>query len=359
MQVSRSIAFVIIFAAAALLAWLFWRPDGGVSALRAAATPQERLIKGQSAARTAGSMSAARGALEDMRRALRQMSVEEARAWILSELLHGEDFSTAMDLTVGTDQNLAGWPSYRVFLLDMLFLVDPAAAAEKARELLNGPPAESNADEWAVAMRNLARSAQVADTALLQAKSAELLQRNEWREKPSAGYLEAFDVIVHLRHTALTPELLRFCEDRDHKAVRHASFLTLDRLVMAKPAEVLPKLDDFAAAHPGSRLMISNMMARADVRDAAQRAALETYLMSPDRTAEELRGFASVFPNGNVAVSQNLLTRAPVLQGSDLAEQDRAALEAVTGWLADPRFAQAQEALRLSHQRLRSFTQAR
>lgn len=52
--------------------------------------------------------------------------------------------------------------------------------------------------------------------------------------------------------------------------------------------------------------MLSNMIARADVRDPVQKQALETYLLDPKRTAEELRGFASVFPNANVAISQNL-----------------------------------------------------
>ncbi|MBL9131209.1 MAG: hypothetical protein JNG86_08425, partial [Verrucomicrobiaceae bacterium] len=206
------------------------------------------------------------------------------------------------------------------------------------------------------AMRNLARGSQSPeDTALLKTKTAEMLRNKEWRTKPSAGYLEAFDVIVHTQNTALAPDLLNLCEDRDQRGTRHAAFLTLDRLAMAKPAELLPELAEFAAKHPSSRLMVSNMVARADIRVPEQRQALENYLLDERRAPDELRAFASVFPNGNVSVSQNLLTRAPVLQGADLAAQDRVALETMTAWLEDPRFAKVREPLAEACKRLHGF----
>lgn len=129
----------------------------------------------------------------------------------------------------------------------------------------------------------------------------------------------------------------------------------LDRLVQGSPGEVLPVLAESAGQHPQSGLMLSNMMARADVRDAAQRRALEGYLLDGSRTAEELNGFASVFPNANFHISNNLLTRTPVLNGAELAERDRAALQTVQGWLADPRFAPVHPTLRTVHRRLQGF----
>lgn len=101
--------------------------------------------------------------------------------------------------------------------------------------------------------------------------------------------------------------------------------------------------------------MLSNMIARADVRDPAQWQAVETYLLDPKRTAEELRGFASVFPNANVAVSQNLLTQAPTIQGADLAARDQSTLEVASAWLVDERFKNIREPLRVIVMRLENW----
>ena len=297
----------------------------------------------------------AKTALQEMKKALRQMDAKEAVAWILQELEHSKDFATQLELELGTDQNLTAWPSYRVFLLDALMLVDPALAATKARELLQSP---GTADEWAIAMRNLARGGGLPeDDALLKAKSAELLRNSTWRSQPSSGYLQAFDVIVHTKNTALAPELMSLCDKRDQQAVRHAAYLTLDRLLLVQPDVVLPALSQSASQHSQSGLMISNMIARADMREPKQQQAVETYLLDEQRTAEELQGFASVFPNANLSVSDNLLTKSPSIDGTELALKDRAALETITAWLADPKFARVQTVLRQSYQRLQGFVQ--
>jgi hypothetical protein len=322
------------------LALLLWWPDSAKEPPRHQ-TPAERVQKSSQKLREVKTGLEARGSFSDLKAALRQMDPKEAREWLLAALASGEDFATGLDLTLDAGQNLSGWPSWRVFLLDLLFLTDPEAAAKVSSELL---ASSASPDEWAVCMRNLGRVGKHDE--LLKTKSAELLRREEWRKKPSAGYLEAFDVIVHTRNTALAPELLANCDARDAKAVRHASFLTLDRLIMAEPAKVLPELAANASKHPQSGLMLSNMIARADVRDKAQRQAVETYLLDTKRTAEELRGFASVFPNANVAVSQNLLTQAPTIQGADLAARDQSSLAVLSAWLMDDRFKNVHEPLK-------------
>jgi hypothetical protein len=291
-----------------------------------------------------------RNSFSELKSALRQMDTKEAREWILARLASGEDFATQLDLSLDSGQNLAAWPSWRVFLLDLLFLTDHEAAAEVSRDLLQ---TSNSPDEWAVLMRNLARVGK--DDALLKTKSAELLRNKDWQKKATTGYLEAFDVLVHTRNTELTPDLLSNCDVRDEKAVRHASFLTLDRLILAAPDKVLPQLAATASKHPQSGPMLSNMIARADVRDASQRQAVETYLLDPKRTAEDLRGFASVFPNANIAVSNNLLTRAPTISAADLSSRDKASFEQVARWLEDPRFADIHKTLLQCHQRLAGF----
>ena len=341
-------AFIVLPTLVLLLLW----PRGSSEKASGPDRPTlaQRLQTGAEKLRGAKTLTDSKTAFVDIRAALRQMDTSEAREWVLAQWRAGDDFATELDLTLDAGQNVAGWPSWRTFLLDMLFQIDPAAAAEISTALLG---TSDSPDEWAVAMRNLGRVG--SHDALLKSKAAELLQRKEWQENPSAGYLEAFDVIVHTRSTALAPDLLAHCDSRDEKAVRHASFLTLDRLLLTAPEQVLPELAKDASQHPQSGLMLSNMIARADVRNAVQRQAVETYLLDPKRTPEELRGFASVFPNANMAVSNNLLTRTGTVEGPDLAIRDRASLEAVASWLSDARFAHLKEPLLKSYQRLQGF----
>jgi len=335
----RGFVFLILLLPMLALLWWWLRPASKNKPTQPALA--QRVQSGAQQLRAAKSALDSKNSFAELKAALRQMDTKEAREWLLAELASGKDFATQLDLTLDSAKNLAGWPSWRVFLLDLLFLTDPEAAAALSRDLLG---TSSSPDEWAVCLRNVARAGK--DEALLQTKSAELLRRKEWQKKPSAGYLEAFDVIVHTRNTALAPELLANCDAREEKAVRHASFLTLDRLIMAEPAKVLPELARDASKHPQSGLMLSNMIARADVRDNAQRQAVETYLLDPKRTAEELRGFASVFPNANIAVSQNLLTQTITIQGADLTARVRVSLEVASAWLMNERFKSAHEALR-------------
>jgi hypothetical protein len=331
------------------LALLVWWPDAETDVSRHQ-TPTERVQKSSQKLHEVKTGVVARSSFAELKAALRQMDLKEAREWLLAALASEEDFATELDLTLDSGQNLTGWPSWRVFLLDLLFLIDQEAAAEFSSELL---ASSASPDEWAVCMRNLGRVGK--HDKLLKTKSAELLLRKEWQKKPSAGYLEAFDVIVHVRNTTLAPELLANCDACEEKAVRHASFLTLDRLVMAEPARMLPELVNVASKHPKSGLMLSNMIARADLRDTKQRQAVETYLIDPKRTPEELQGFASVFPNANVAVSQNLLSTNPTIQGVDLAARDRASLEVVSAWLIDDRFKSVHKSLRTIAMRLESW----
>lgn len=336
---------ILLFPLALILSWPARLPETSNSP-----TLAERVQRCSQKLRGVKNGVEAKSSFSELKVALRQMDAQESRKWLLASLASGEDFASGLDLTLDAGQNLSGWPSWRVFLLDMLFLTDPEAAAKVSSELLTS---SASADEWAICMRNLGRLGKHKD--LLKTKSAELLRRKEWRKNPSAGYLEAFDVIVHTRNTSLAVELLANCDARYEKAVRHASFLTLDRLIMAEPARLLPELAENASKHPQSGLMISNMIARADMRDVVQRQAVETYLLDPKRTREELRGFASVFPNANLAISQNLLTTNSTILGTDLAARDRVSLAVLSAWLMDDRFKNVHEPLKTIVKRLEAW----
>jgi hypothetical protein len=99
----------------------------------------------------------------------------------------------------------------------------------------------------------------------------------------------------------------------------------------------------------------ANYFARADVRDPQQRQVLESYLLDPRTSAQELQQFAGLFPNANFMVSQNLLTPTPTPDHAALTSRDAASLQLVQAWLVDPRFAKLQPQLQRAKQRLEEF----
>lgn len=263
------------------------------------------------------------------------------------------DAATSLDLTVKRGGTLGEASTLRVFLLDYLGQIDRAAAANFGREILSTPTAP---DEWAVSLRNVAWADASAETRnYLTGKVREMMANPAWRQNPTAGFLEAFDVIVHTRAFALAPQLTELVRDRENRAVAYAAFLTLDRLTLADPLEALASL----AAQPqwmaGREKTRANFFARADVRDLRQKELVESYLLDPRRTAEELQTFAGLFPSANYLVSNNLLTTFQAPTHAELAARDRGTLEVVEAWLADERLAAVHPHLGTVCERLRGF----
>lgn len=363
---TRSRAIIVLSGVAALaaIAWWGWRrpPSGlatGTPPFSSAPPPAVRpealgvLEETLRALQRESNLPERQAALEALRQSLLALPPEEAAKQVTAFLDGKEDFATGLEFRIARDHSLAEWPSFRVFLLDVLRSIDPAAAADYGRALLKTP---TTADEWALALRNIGSGPGTeADSALLKAKMGELLANEAWAAAPSAGYLEAFDVIVQTRDLERTSDLLSRCADQDRKAVRHASFLTLDRLVQVEPAAMLERLAASASAYPGNGLMLSNMMARADVRDEIQRRAVETWLLDAARGPAEVQAFCGIFPNANYMVSSNLLTPSFSEPDAGRLEKDRAALEAIIGWLNDPRFTNLHSHLERAAERLRGF----
>jgi hypothetical protein len=294
----------------------------------------------------------ARQLLTELRAYLRNLPGDRALKVIREFLDTTSDVPVPLDFTIAADGSLETAPTLRVWLLDTLTLVAPQAAADYAQRILSS---SNSADEWAVSLRAYGIG-RPDDIAFLKAKAGELLARSDWRAKPSTGYLEAFDILVHTHATEFIPQLATFVQDKQNRAVGHAAFLTLDRLVQQDPAKVLTQLQSQPALMTGREQTRANYFARADVRDPQQRTLLETYLLDPRRTPQELDTFAGIYPNANYMISHNLLTRTATPTGEDLAAHDREALKAVESWLVDPRFAAQQAQLEKIHTRLRQFT---
>jgi hypothetical protein len=266
-----------------------------------------------------------------------------------------DDVATKLEFTIAPDGRLKDAPTLRVWLLDCFGLVDRSAAADYARTILSIP---ESPDEWAVSLRDyaLARSASE-DVAFVQNKVRDMIHNLAWLEKPSAGFLEAFDVIVYTRATNLTPDLAELITRKDNRAVSHAAYLTLDRLVIEAPQVVLSQLADNPDAMRGREQTRANYFARADVREPEQLAVLESYMLDSHRTPEELHTFAGIYPSANFMISNNLLSKTNTPAQNDLAAHDREALQVVEGWLADPRFTQLKPELERIQARLSTFVQ--
>ena len=213
-------------------------------------------------------------------------------------------------------------------------------------------------DEWAVALRNLARGDASDDArALLKTKTGELLQNQAWQQGPSVGYLEAFDTAVFLGGTDLLTPLTDLVREQDNQAVAHAAFLALDRMVINDPFAMLTALVADPGLMRGRENTRADYFARADVQDARQRQILESYLLNPQTSPAELGQFAGLFPNANFMISPNLLTSNPTPDHAALVACDLASLRAIGEWLADPRFTNLRPQLQLLQQRLKQFVQ--
>ena len=291
--------------------------------------------------------------LGKLREYLNGLGPEAASRTVQRWLDSGLDAPTYLSFKLATDGHLKTAPTLRLFLLDYLIQLEPGAGAAYGEKILR---VSKSPDEWAVAMRGWALGNPGPDgTAFLQVKMREMLQHEDWRENPSPGFLEAFDVIVYTRDAELTPNLAGWARQSENRALAHAAYLTLDRLIQTDPAGMLGRLQTQPELLAGREASRADFFARADVRDLEQLKVLEGYLLDPSRSAAEWRHFASVYPNANFMVSDNLLTRTRTPTGDEIAARDREALKIAIQWAGDPRFAAFQSQLKTIQSRLEGF----
>ena len=284
----------------------------------------------------------ARRHLEELRRVLRQSPTPEASAAIREFLSTKADAATGLGLKVGSDGVLAGAPTLRIFLLDQLGQIDPAGAAASGRAILDSM---GSSDEWAVALRNCALGDAGAEgRTFVGEKLQAMLTYEPWLNNPSAGFLEAFDVAVHLGGTNLIPTLTGIVRMKENAAASHAAYLALDRLTIADAASTLAHLQ----ANP-------ELMAGREITRARERQLIEAYLLNPRLDLAELDKFAGLYPNANFMVSHNLLTGSATPDHAGLTARDAEALRLVRQWLSEPRFAHRQPQLQAIQRRLEAF----
>jgi len=305
------------------------------------------------ALRKASDSQTIRQQLAELRQKLEAMPTKDAVRAIRQFLDSKADASIGLGFKLASNGMLDEAPTLRTFLLDELGRINPAAAADYAKVVL---ASMDSPDEWAVALRDLALGDSSADgLALLNQKTAQMLQYAPWQQNPSAGFLEAFDVPVYLGGTNFVPTLTDLVRSQDNPAVAHAAFLALDRLVINNPASVLESLEDDPDSMEGRESTRADYFARADAGDLRQRQLLENYLLDPAISPAELQTFAAIFPNANYMISPNLLTQANTPDHATLANRDAQALAVAQQWLNDPAFANVAPELQTITQRLQGF----
>lgn len=249
----------------------------------------------------------------------------QARAEALRQLLEtGQDAVTGLDFKVGNHSLLAGWPTLRVFLLDILSTSDPEMAAATARHLLDRT---DSPDEYATALRSLTRRGIArADDSELVSRFGQMLDHPQWAQ--SRGFAEALDLARVVGSADAARKLTAWNGNLVLKS------MAMDEFAAEHPQAMMEVLDSEPSVTGKSR---ARLMARADPADAGQLAAVDTYLRSPDRTAEEAAVFLKLFPLRSATTGFRLYGTPPSpYTFEQIKAGDRAAIDRVDAWAGDP-----------------------
>ncbi len=275
--------------------------------------------------------------------ALDRLTPAEQVDTLLAFLASGEDGSTGAPFRVGPGGNLATAPTWRVAAIDALASADPQAAAEHAEIIFTN---SDSPDEWAVALRNYGRTlANPREEPSFTARLVELLDRDDWRAQPSAGYLEAFDAVVYGANPRVVRRLASFRREGVPSAPARAARMALNAIGRAHPAMVASLIiedESFLASDPRLR---TGAIARLNVRLPEERRLLEQFLLSPKATSDDWQVFVALYPNANTVGGHFLLTAPQATELRSQAPRDLEAWKAVREWRGDPRFGAHMEAL--------------
>ena len=162
-----------------------------------------------------------------------------------------------------------------------------------------------------------------------------MLDYQPWRQRPGAGFLEAFDVIVFTRNATFASDLAALATSEDD-AVKRAAAAAMDRLSEMAPLDVMNYLNGHPAEFADRPFLRADYFSKADLSQAQQRQAVEAYLARPDVTAAEKGKLLSVFASPGTFVGDTLVTQPSV---ADDPPQRTAGLRAAVGdWLKGNRF---------------------
>ncbi len=279
--------------------------------------------------------------LSNLKAEVHRLDPREAAAAIIDALKSGEDCATGLSYVIGPEGVMNEAPTYRTALLDLLGQTDPFESAAYSRELMSET---GSADEYSLGLRNLAwANFRGRLDGELQNRFSAMLARPDWRQSPTAGYLEAFDVVAAtggVRQAAEIIEAIPAPGGETDQLVGRAAFVALDRLMVADPSRVVAAFRAEPDLLSGSSIHRASLMSRLDVRQPDQAALLRDYLQRVDHGGGELPYFAEIFPNGNYFSSHRLITPwQSGLSMTEISQLDQATAATLRVWAADPAFA--------------------
>jgi hypothetical protein len=166
-------------------------------------------------------------------------------------------------------------------------------------------------------------------------KVREMLTYEPWRQQPSAGYLEAFDVVVFTRDIGMVPELREMVNSEDD-ALKRAAAATMDRLSEMAPLEVMTYLNGHPTEFSDRPFLRADYFSKADLSNAQQRQAVENYLSRTDVSVAEKSKLLAIFASPGTFVDDTLVTERPA---ADDVPQKTAGLRTTVGeWIKSNRF---------------------
>lgn len=273
--------------------------------------------------------------LAELRRRLLAGDPRQSIAAIRAFLDSGRDAGTGEDFGIGENGALAGAPTLRVLLMDVLGQIaartGSGEAAQVGREILS---AKTTADEWAVSLRNVGQHERAA-TPYLAAKAHEMLAHQPWRSAPSGGFLEAFDVPVFAADASFVPVFSELAQS-EVNPLKRAATIAMDRLSEANPLAVMNHLNANPAEFADRPFLRADYYGKADLSNGQQRNAVEVYLTRADVSLEEKTKVIASLVSPASFISDALLS-APALRPESPARQN-AVPPTLRTWSADPRF---------------------
>ncbi len=289
------------------------------------------------------------GELDAFRRSLLTADPAQAIAAIVKFLATGQDALTSEQFTLGKGGELGGAPTLRVLLLDILGRIckttKGSEAATVARDLLEK---KTSADEWVVALRNVGWHSPN-DRTFLAAKSREMLHYQPWRQQPSSGFFEVFDVIVFSRDATFVTDLAEIVRGED-KSLQRSAGMALDRLAEMAPLDVMNFLNTNRVELADKPFLRADYFSKADLSQPPQRAAVESYLGRLDVTEREKSKLLAVLASPGSFAADTILTEPPPAE--DPPQRSAGLKQAVDDWLKTGRFPELSPSLLQLQERL-------
>lgn len=250
----------------------------------------------------------ARVLLRLLRDGLHEAPEDGATAAILDFLKTGDDSVTGLPFAVGPDGMMETVPSLRLALLDLLPSLDPEAALDVARGLMDQ---RTTPDEYALSLRNLAWNDLDGDLRDELSRRFLDLLKTPWLAQASAGFLESFDIAVEVGGEPMFAEMVSLVHEfttHPNAAVSQAAYISLDRMVLRDRTlltSAFSQDESWMGFAPKQR---ASLLSRLDITQPEQRDLFVQYLSKTPHAAGELDYFAKIFPNGNFLYSHRLVT---------------------------------------------------